>query len=165
MKSYHNKIILLHCISGYPTPKDEINLNQINFLKKFNLNLLVFQITPTYRSCFPTTMGISAIEKHFIIKKNRKSPDNSFSITPKQLKELKKNIINFNSMMGKNKLVRPNSEKSSKIFRRSVYAIKDVKKGEVFSKNNIACFRPKLGIGAEFYFKIIGKKAKKKYKS
>ena len=168
VKSYHNKMILLHCISGYPTPKDEINLNQINFLKK-NLNLNFIGISDHTNdieaASLASTMGISAIEKHFIIKKNRNSPDNSFSITPKQLKELKKNIINFNSMMGRNKLVRPNSEKPSKIFRRSVYAIKDIKKGEVFSKNNIACFRPKIGIGAEFYFKIIGKKAKKNIKA
>ena len=72
MKSYHNKIILLHCISGYPTPKDEINLNQINFLKK-NLNLNFIGISDHTNdieaASLASTMGISAIEKHFIIKK------------------------------------------------------------------------------------------------
>ena len=60
----------------------------------------------------------------------------------------------------KRKKVKKISEKSSKIFRRSIFAIKDIKKNEYFNNKNIDCFRPNIGLGSENYFQILNKKSK-----
>ena len=163
IKKYHNKIILLHCISGYPTPDDEINLKTINFFKK-NFKVNYFGISDHTKdidaSLLASTMGISIIEKHFILSKKLNSPDSSFSINPNQLRYLKNKITKYYKILGKNNFIRPPSEKPSKIFRRSIFAINNIKKGEKFTKKNISCFRPLIGIGSENYFSIIGKKSK-----
>ena len=160
IKQYHNKIILLHCVSGYPTPIEEANLQNINELKKITGVKHVGFSDHTkgiYASTIASTYNICAIEKHFIIDKKLKSPDRTFSITPKELSSLKNNI-KMNHLM---KLKTPKkSENPSKVFRRSIFSIQNIKKNEIFTKNNIGCFRPMIGIGSENYFTVLGKKSK-----
>ena len=164
IKQYHSKIILLHCVSGYPTPIEEANLQNINELKKITgIKHIGFSdhTKGIYASTIASTYKICAIEKHFIINKEYKSPDSSFSIIPKELSVLKENIKK-NYLM---KLKTPKkSENPSKIFRRSIFSIQNIKKNEIFTKNNIKCFRPKIGVGSENYFKVLGKKSKKNIK-
>tara|TARA_Y100000590_G_scaffold469239_1_gene655724 strand:- start:616 stop:1641 length:1026 start_codon:yes stop_codon:yes gene_type:complete len=164
IKKYHKKIILLHCVSGYPTPIDEANLENIERLKKITKIQYVGFSDHTkgiYASTIASNYKICAVEKHFILNKKINSPDKKFSITPKELKKLKNNIIKNYSMK---KINKKKSEIPSLIFRRSVYAIKDINKDEFFTKQNIQCFRPMTGIGAEEYPNILGKKAKNKIK-
>ena len=164
VKKYHNKIILLHCVSGYPTPLEEVNLGNIDKLKKLTkIKYLGFSdhTKGNYASTIASNYNICAIEKHFILNKKLNSPDKEFSITPKELAELKSNIIKNNLM---NRIVKKKSESHSLIFRRSIFAIKDIKRNEIFSKENIKCFRPKIGLGAEKFFKILGKKSKRNIK-
>ena len=102
------------------------------------------------------------IERHFTLNKNSKSPDVKFSINPDELRILKKFSISkavFNQK--KKKVV---SEKNSKIFRRSIYAIQNIKKNERFSSKNIDCFRPNIGLGSEHYFQILNKRSNKNIK-
>ena len=167
IKKFHNKIILLHCVSGYPTPDKEANLLRILTLKKYfrKTNIGLSDHTNDIVSSMSSIpLGVSVIEKHFILSKKLRSLDKDFSITPKQLKELsiftKKAFLTLGD--GKFK-IQKNEIKSIK-FRRSIYAIKDIKKGEILSKNNISTYRPVMGIKAENYFKILGRKAKKNIK-
>lgn len=167
IKKYNNKIILLYCVSGYPTPLEDINLEKIDELrKKTNINLIGFSdhSEGIEASIASLSKKICLIERHYTLNKNSNSPDVKFSILPHQLRELKNlstkiNKINFS----KNKSI-PDSENPSKIFRRSIYSIKNIKKNEKFTEKNIACYRPCLGIGAEFFFDLLGKKAKKNIK-
>ena len=99
------------------------------------------------------------IEKHFTLKRNSKSPDVKFSIVPEELKIIKDYSLSRKIFLQKNK--KKKSENHSKIFRRSIYALRDIKKGEKFSSKNIGCFRPNVGLGSENYFKIINKTASK----
>ncbi len=160
IKQYHNKIILLHCVSGYPTPIEEANLQNINELKTITgVKHIGFSdhTKGIYASTIASTYNICAIEKHFIIDKKLKSPDRTFSITPKELSSLKNNIKKNHLM----KLKTPKkSENPSKVFRRSIFSIQNIKKNEIFTKNNIGCFRPMIGIGSENYFTVLGKKSK-----
>tara|TARA_B100001248_G_C27342250_1_gene436887 strand:- start:77 stop:1099 length:1023 start_codon:yes stop_codon:yes gene_type:complete len=161
VKKYHKKIILLHCVSGYPTPLNEVNLKRIQEIKNITkIDYVGFSdhTKGIYAPTIASNYGICAIEKHFILNNKLNSPDKRFSVTPSEFRILKDNI-NKNTVMNlkKNK----KSEKPSLIFRRSIFAIKKIKKNELFTKKNIKCFRPKIGAGAENYFKIIGKKAKK----
>ena len=166
IRKYHNKIILLYCVSGYPTPLEDINFQNIEKIKTDTKVQLIGFSDHTKgidASIASLSYRVKLIEKHFTIKRNTSSPDSSFSITPDELKNLKAMTIKMDKIYNSKKK-NPVSEDSSKIFRRSIYAIKHIKKNEKFSEKNIACFRPKFGIGAENYFNLLGKKSKKNIK-
>ncbi len=164
IKKYNNNITILYCVSGYPSKEKDVNLNT---LKKFKKLFRKFKIglsdhtDDIYSSFAATALGVSIIEKHFIVSKKIKSADNKFSINPDQLKELKKGVNKIYSSLGKEKIGIKKIEKTSIKLRRSIFAIKSIKKGEKFSSKNIANFRPKIGVGSEHYKKLIGKISKK----
>jgi len=164
IKKHHNKIVILHCVSGYPTPIEQINLKRIDYLKdKLSTNLIGLSdhTNGIEAASTASALGIVAIEKHFILNKKLKSPDSKFSITPGELIQLKTNIENNYKMLGLNKNTKQNAEAPSLIFRRSVFAIVNIKKNEKFTKKNTRCFRPRIGLSAEKYLNILGKKSKK----
>ena len=164
IEKHHKKIILLHCVSGYPTPIEEANINSIKFLKKKFKNYYIglSDHTRTIDTAIGSvSLGSKLIEKHFKISEKIKSEDSKFSITGKELKILKEHIVNIHKSLGTFKKNIQKVEKNSRFFRRSIYSIKDIKKGEKFNKLNIGCFRPQLGLSASEYYKVIGKKSKK----
>ena len=164
INKYHNKIVLLHCVSGYPTPESQANLKRIitlrNSFKKLNVglsdhtdNIATSVASIAYNSVF--------IEKHFILSKKLKSLDKKFSINPQELKKLSKiSKLIFTSLGDGNFRIQKN-EKVSLKFRRSIFSIKKIKKGEKFTTNNISTYRPEIGLSAKLFFKVLGKKAKK----
>ena len=155
----------MHCVSGYPTPLSEANLKNIDKLKKLSgINYVGFSdhTKGIYASTIASNYKICVIEKHFILNKKLNSPDKKFSITPKEIQTLKSNI-HINNLM--NSVVKKRSERHSVIFRRSIFSIEDINKNERFSRDNIKCFRPLVGLGANNYLKILGKKSKKNIKA
>tara|TARA_B100001175_G_scaffold315620_1_gene327592 strand:- start:113 stop:1156 length:1044 start_codon:yes stop_codon:yes gene_type:complete len=164
IKKYHNKIILLYCVSGYPTPLEELNLfSMIDLKKRYNLQIgLSDHSKGLLAPIIATSLGASLIEKHFTIDKKDKGPDSFFSITKEELEALcidtKKTWL---AIGGKKDKKVKKIEKEHYKFRRSLYVTKDIKKGELFSKDNIKSVRPGDGIHPKFFDKIIGKKAKK----
>ncbi len=164
IKKYNNKITILYCVSGYPSKEQDINLKSLNRLKKTFKNYKIGLSDHTddiYSSFAATTLGVSVIEKHFIISKKIKSADNKFSIDPHQLQHLKKGIKKICLSLGKENLGLKKVEKNSLKLRRSIFSIKDIKKGEKFNKHNIRSYRPKIGVGSEYFETLIGKKSKK----
>ena len=165
---YHNKVIILHCVSAYPTSLEEANLYRIIKLKKtFKKNIIgLSDHTNSIDSSLASIpLGASVIEKHFKDNKKNNSPDTAFSILPSDLKVLKyKSELYFNAMkLNDNKDTNKADQKNSK-SKRSIFALNNIKKSEKISEKNIISLRPKIGIGAKYYFKIIGKKAKNKIK-
>ena len=168
IKKYHNKIIILHCVSGYPTNLKNTKLSKIDFLKKkfnkFNIGLSD-HTSDNYSSLVACAKNICLIEKHFKLSPRSKGPDSKFSIVPAQLRDLRnKSSEIFNSLNSSKKDFISTEEKNSLIFRRSIYSFKNIAKGQYFTKKNIITLRPKIGIGADNYFKLIGRKAKKNIK-
>ena len=164
IQKFHKKIILLHCVSGYPTPNHEANLNRILSLKKYfkNINIGLSDHTNDIISSINSIpLGAKVIEKHFILNRKLKSLDSNFSITPKQLKHLSIFTKKTFSSLGDGKFKIQKNEKKSIKFRRSIFSVKDIKKGEKLSQNNISTFRPVVGLSAKYYFKVLGKKIKK----
>ncbi len=164
IEKYHSNIILLHCVSSYPTRLEDINLNRIDELKKRYPKYLIGVSDHTkdiYSSVAATVKGVVVIEKHYKLNEKTISADSSFSISAKQLKELKlvtKNIF---------RSTKRNSSKPEKIsinLRRAIFAKKDIKKGEKLTCLNIESLRPNIGICASNYFKIIGKLTKRNLK-
>jgi len=168
IKKYNNKIILLHSVSAYPTPPQEVNLKAIHTLKsKFPYpigfsdngdNLLVPLIA--------ISMGAKIIEKHFTLNKNMDGPDHKISCNPKQFSSLVKDIRLVEQMIGNGKKSCQKSELVNKIAaRRSIIANQLIKKGEKISSDMIAIKRPSTGIEPRFFKKVIGRRAKKRINS
>ena len=99
INKYHKKIIILHCVSSYPTELKDTNLIKIEKLKKLHKNYLVGLSDHTndiFSSIASIPLGVVAIEKHFKINEKIKTEDSTFSITPQKLKILKKHILDLN---------------------------------------------------------------------
>ena len=107
--------------------------------------------------------GAEVVEKHIALSNQKNSIDIAFSAKGKQIKEYSEVIKKTYSMIGKN-FYSTSKEKKNKIFRRSIYAIKDIKKGEKFTTKNIKVVRPNNGLDPKWYFNILNKKSRFFYK-
>jgi len=103
--------------------------------------------------------GAEVIEKHIALQGQTKGLDLAFSAKGKEIKKYKKIIVETSEMMGRNHFFRSNTENKSKKFRRSIYAIKNIKKGQKFTTDNIKIIKPGYGLSPFFYYKIINKKS------
>ena len=110
-------------------------------------------------------MGACIIEKHFTLDKNMKGPDHKASIEPNELEEMIRSIRNIECGLGTNVKKPTNSErKNISIVRKSIVASKNIKKGELFSNNNLTTKRPGLGVSPLKWYSYIGKKSDREYK-
>ena len=154
---------LLKCTSAYPAPESDSNIKTIlDLKKKFKIEIGLSDHTPGIGVAIASVAyGASIIEKHFTLNKESGGLDDSFSINPVELKNLV--IESKRAWKSKGKIYYgiSKSERSSIIFKRSIYASKNIKAGEIFTKNNIKVIRPNLGLNPKYFKKILGKKAKK----
>ena len=154
-----NSILLFHCISSYPAPIEQANLLSIQKLKK-EFGITVGLSDHTIGNIAATTavaLGASAIEKHFTISRNDKGPDSEFSIEPDELKNLVKDVNEAWLSLGKDELIRPKSEDNSRVFRRSLYFVNDLKSGSIIKPDDVRRIRPGFGIAPKFFNDVIGK--------
>ena len=164
----NNQIILLHSISGYPTPLEESNLNSIPFLSKKFPYPIGFsdngssKIVPQVASA----LGACVIEKHFTFDKNAKGPDHQISSNVKELTEIIKNIKNIKKTLGNYEKTYQKCEKENRIYaRRGIVANQDIKKNSIIKEDMISIKRPALGIPPKDIKKIFNKMTKRKIKS
>jgi pseudaminic acid synthase len=158
------EIILLHCISSYPTPVDQANIKQIsNLANQFNvISGLSDHTLGTAISVAAVALGASLIEKHFTLSRKDNSPDSEFSLEPKDLSKLCIDAKNVWLSLGIESFKRQKTEKQSKIFRRSLYFVKDLSSGHVIKSDDIKKIRPGKGLPPKFYSQLLGKKLIKK---
>lgn len=165
VSKYNNKqnLILLHCVSSYPTPVNKMNLNRIKYLQNRYKCLvgLSDHSKSNLSSIVSVSLGASLIEKHFIISKSINSPDKKFSILPRQLKKLVDETRLVWQSKGSSKFQKNEIENESKKYRRSIYIIKSIKKNEKLTEKNIKRIRPGYGLDPSLFNKVIGKKVKK----
>jgi len=164
IEKYHKKIIILHCVSNYPTKIKDTNLKKINILKqkfkKYHIGLSD-HTDNIFSSIASIPLGVCAIEKHFTID-SQKTPDSLFSIGPKMMKDLKDSSVELFESLNKHKEIKVLNKNIK--FRRSIYAKNNIGINEKITDKNIIALRPKIGICASQYYKIIGKKLKKNIK-
>tara|TARA_B100001123_G_scaffold336724_1_gene380772 strand:+ start:41 stop:1054 length:1014 start_codon:yes stop_codon:yes gene_type:complete len=158
-----SQITVLHCTSDYPASIKDINLKAMQTLNK-SLNLSVGYSDHSLGkdvAIAAVAMGAKIIEKHFTINRKLYGPDHKMSLEPEELKIFIRSIKNLNIALGNGKKVATKNENKNKIHtRRSIVAIKKIRKGELFDHNNIAAKRPGKGISPMNLDKLIGKKAK-----
>ncbi|MCS7180327.1 MAG: pseudaminic acid synthase, partial [bacterium] len=159
-------IILLKCNSSYPANPKEMNLRTIpDMIKKFKLPIGLSDHTlGIVTSIVAVSLGAKMVEKHFISSRKIKTPDNFFSLEPAEFKVLVNSIRIAEQAIGDIHYGFTSSEKESRKYRRSLFAVKDIKKGEIFTEENIKSIRPSFGIATKYIKKILGKKAKKNIK-
>jgi len=159
-------ISLLHCNSAYPTPMDDVNLKVLNlFKKKFKTQIgLSDHSQGTLAPVLSIALGSKFIEKHFTLSKKMIGPDHKSSLDPKEFKIMVQNIRLAEKILGKEKKVVTKSEKQNiKFVRKSIVAKKVIEEGEKLSNSNITTKRPGHGVNPMKFFKVLGKKAKKKF--
>jgi pseudaminic acid synthase len=165
IEKYHKKIVILHCVSNYPTKIKETNLKKINILKqkfkKYHIGLSD-HTNDIFSSIASIPLGVCAIEKHFNID-NKRTTDSLFSIGPKKMRDLKNISVELFESLHKEKNIKILNKNIK--FRRSIYAKKNIRINEKITHKNIITLRPKIGICASEYYKIIGKKLKKNIKA
>jgi pseudaminic acid synthase len=152
------QILLFHCISSYPAPIEQANLKQMLALKdKFEVVIGLSDHTIGNTAAITATaLGASAIEKHFTLSRKEEGPDSSFSIEPEELKDLISQLNDAWNGLGSPSFVRPLAEKGSKVFRRSLYFVKDLKLGHVITQNDIRRIRPGHGLAPKHYNELLG---------
>ena len=165
IRKYKIPYALLHCTNIYPTPPHLVRLEAMLELKK-NFKDAIVGLSDHTESIFTSlgavSLGASLVEKHFTDNKKSKGPDMSASLDPKELNELVTGSkIIFNSMKGKKKAVKEEKKTIAFAFA-SISSTKQIKKGDVFSKDNIFPLRPGNGyFKIRDFDKILGKRAKK----
>lgn len=154
------ELILLHCISGYPTPVDQSNLMKIPELAKLT-GCPVGLSDHTLGTVVSTTavaLGACLIEKHFTLSRADKGPDCEFSLEPAEMKQLVQDTKDAWSALGSPTMERQAIEKGNLQFRRSLYFVKDKVAGSIIGPDDVRRIRPGFGLAPKFYHQILGKK-------
>ena len=154
-------ITLLYCVSNYPSSIKDFNLNNIKILRdKFKCKVGISDHSIDNRVAIAAVAsGAEVIEKHIALKNQKKGFDIDFSLKGKEIKKFREDIDVAFKLLGKKSFFRNKSENKSKIFRRSIFATKNIKKGEKFSKDNIRVIRPGYGLMPKYFSKILNKKS------
>jgi len=160
-KSGAKDITLLYCVSNYPSSINDFNLNNIRILKnKFKCKVGISDHSTDNRVAIAAiASGAEVIEKHIALDNQKKGLDINFSLKGKEIKKLRNDVDVAFKLLGKKSFHRNINENKSKIFRRSIFAVKNIKKGEKFTKNNIRVVRPGIGLEPKYYNKVLNKKS------
>ncbi|OUU22485.1 MAG: pseudaminic acid synthase [Candidatus Endolissoclinum sp. TMED37] len=159
-------LILLKCTSSYPASPENSNINTIPHMRDlFKCEIGISDHTYGIGvSVAAVALGATFIEKHFTISRRDGGVDSKFSLEPDQMEDLVKESKRAWEAKGLIKYGPTLKESKSLVFRRSIYAIKDIKKGELFTESNINSIRPGLGLPVKYLSKIIGREASENIK-
>ena len=157
-----NKITLLHCTTEYPAPFEEVNLKAMNTLREaFGTEVGYSDHTEGIEVAIAATaLGASVIEKHFTLDKSLHGPDHKASLDPVELKKMVYSIRLIEKSLGDGRKEPSQSEiRNKSVARKSLVAKKLIKKGDKFTRNNIAIKRPGNGISPMKIDDVLGRKA------
>jgi pseudaminic acid synthase len=160
------EIILLYCVSNYPSKISDFNFNNIKILKERYNCKVGFSDHSIDNKVVAAAIaaGAEVVEKHIALEGQKQGFDLAFSLKGKEIKNYAQVIKDTSLMMGKDYFFRNKSENKSLQFRRSIYAVSDIKKREKFTKKNIKVIRPGFGIQPIYFEKLINKKSPAKIK-
>lgn len=159
----NEQIALLKCTSSYPAQLEDMNLATIKDMSE-KFSCIVGLSDHSFGALAPivaTTFGASIIEKHFMIDKSVGGADSGFSLDRFEFELLVKSVREAEIAIGKVEYELSQKTKISKeLFGRSLFVVKDIKEGDVFSSENIRSIRPGFGVKPKYLVDILGKKAK-----
>jgi len=155
------EVILLYCVTNYPSKLEDFNLNNIKILKKKFKCTVGFSdhSTDNCVAMASVVAGAEVIEKHIALPGDKKGFDIAFSLKGNEIKKYIKDLNKSFLVMGKKYFFISKSEYKNRLSRRSIYACKNIQRGEKFSDKNIKIIRPGYGIAPVYFDKIINKKS------
>lgn len=156
----NDRIALLKCTSAYPAPAEEINLRTISHLSEA-FDLPVGLSDHTLGIAVPVAavaVGACIIEKHFTLTRTVPGPDSAFSLEPHEFKMMVEAVRTAGKAMGKVCYGITEHEAASRIFRRSLYVVKDLQKGDALNEDNVRSIRPGYGLHTRYLSQVIGRK-------
>lgn len=162
----NDDLCLLKCSSAYPAIPDDLNLRTIKHLEE------TFRVPAgfsdhslgTISAVTAVAMGAKVIEKHLCISRAIDNPDASFSMEPQEFKQMVDDIRQAEKAIGQVNYDISEREKVNREFRKSIFVVDDIKKGEIFTEKNIMVIRPAYGLQPKYYEEVLGKKATKNIK-
>jgi pseudaminic acid synthase len=155
------EIVLLKCTSAYPAPAEEMNLRTIPHLADaFGVPVGLSDHTlgievPVAAVC----MGACIVEKHFTLSRSHPGPDSAFSLEPQEFASMVRAIRIAEKALGEVHYGVSEQEAKSRVFRKSLFVVRDVKKGEAFSDENIRSIRPGYGLHPRYLKNVLGRYA------
>ncbi|MCY4318275.1 MAG: pseudaminic acid synthase [Alphaproteobacteria bacterium] len=155
------QLMLLHCISGYPTAPEEANLRTIADMRsRFGVQVGLSDHTlGTAVATAAVALGATAIEKHVTLRRSNGGPDSAFSLEPEELAKLVDDTRDAWAALGDVNYARTRSERDNLLFRRSIFAVADIAEGEVLTNDNIRIIRPGHGIAPKHLPAVLGRRA------
>lgn len=158
----NNQIILLNCTSSYPAKIEDANLKMIPNMKE-TFGVEVGLSDHTMGITVPVVsiaLGAKVIEKHFILDKSIGGPDASFSLEPSEFKQMVEAVRDAEKALGTVDYSMNDKKQKSRLLGRSLFIVKDVKAGELFTNENIRSIRPGYGLAPKHSKNVLGKSAK-----
>jgi len=156
------EVAVLHCVSGYPAPAADYNLRTIaDMASRFSLVTGLSDHTIDNTTAITSVaMGASIIEKHFTLNRQGGGPDDSFSIEPHELQALSSGLHTAWQAMGQVDYGLKSSEVGNAVFRRSLYVVRDIKAGDLITRDHIRSIRPGYGVPPKTLDCFVGKVAR-----
>ena len=154
-------IALLHCVSGYPTPIEQINLRRLDAIARHDT--VVGISDHSLGSVVPiaaVARGATIIEKHLTLARADGGPDAGFSLEPAEMAEVVRGARLAWSALGDGSARRPKAESGSRRFRRSLYVVDDIAPGEPLTRGNVRSIRPGFGLPPRELPVVLGKRAR-----
>ncbi len=161
LEEENDQVILLKCTSAYPAPYDAVNLKMIPAMAKTYdcITGLSDHTMGSVVSSGAIALGAHVIEKHMTLRRADGGADSAFSMEPEEFKEMCQNIRIMEQAVGKETYELSEKQAREREHSRSLFAVTDMKKGEIFTPENMRSIRPGYGLHTRFFEEILGKKA------
>jgi pseudaminic acid synthase len=160
-KAGATQIALLKCASAYPALPSEMNLRTIpDLARRFDVPVGLSDHTMDIAvPVAAVALGACIIEKHFTLSRSLKGPDSAFSLEPAEFKAMVKAVRVAEQSLGEIRFGATESERSSRVFRRSLFVVEALRQGEIFSGENVRSIRPSHGLHTRHLPQIVGQRA------
>jgi len=158
-----NQLALLKCTSAYPSRPEDMNLLTIPHLAEaFGVPVGLSDHTLDFEvAVAAVALGACIVEKHFTLSRENRGPDSSFSMEPHEFKEMVRAIRSVEKALGRVQYQITEREESSKVFRRSLFVVRDMYAGEEYTKENVRSIRPGFGLHTRHLDEVLGRRARK----
>jgi len=153
-----SELVLLKCTSAYPARPEDMNLRTIPHLAEtFGVPVGLSDHTMSPEAALAAVaLGACVVEKHFTLSRSEPGPDSAFSLEPAELSRLVRSIRTVERSLGGVSYTLSRGERNSRIFRRSIFAVKDIREGEKFTRDNVRVIRPGHGLAPVHLPEVLG---------